>query len=128
MGWLHYFGRCVSCKEELVKDGKLIGGAGVTDHLLPRAKFPEGFRSHLNAVPSCARCNSIKATFDRQLKTEEFADGLSQDVHDRMLSLAREFISSRRAIANARFEDEERSWNKALARRKALDVDDNISN
>jgi hypothetical protein len=110
----------------LVQKGQMIGGAGTTDHLIPRAMSDIGFTSHFNAVPSCASCNSIKGLLDRTLKPSDYPDVLNQDKHDELVSRARKFIAEKRATAEALFESDKSQWEKALNSRNALDDGSNL--
>jgi 5-methylcytosine-specific restriction endonuclease McrA len=124
MGWLYYRGQCVYCERCLVQKGQMIGGAGTTDHLIPRAKSKIGFTSHFNAVPSCASCNSIKGLLDRKLEPSDYPDVLDWNAHIKLLSQARKFIAEKRTAAEATFESDKSQWDTALNRRNALDNSD----
>lgn len=121
IGWLYHRGKCVYCGVDLVREGQMVGGAGTTDHLIPRGKSKIGFTSPFNAVPACACCNSIKGLLDRELKRSDYPDALNQVQHDRLISRARDFVAERRRFADSLFEKDKSAWDKALDHRNKLE-------
>ncbi len=57
--WVEFRGRCGYCGEDLISS-PFRYYSGQTDHLLPKAKYPELAWDVHNAVPCCGPCNQLK--------------------------------------------------------------------
>ena len=85
-------GRCDYCGVDLVSSHAAYY-AGMIDHLLPQAKYPQFTEDEDNYVLACAACNSVKKVWDPLGAGEDPVDMLKNHRDKLVERVRREFES-----------------------------------
>ena len=98
--WVEFEGKCAYCGEDLISTAFRYFSSP-TDHILPKAHYPDFEWDVHNSVPSCTLCNSVKNNLDFLMEGEN-----AEEMHIKK----KELINRAKAKLEPKIKDRLRFW------------------